>query len=185
MTRLALAKFVLGRSFYFMVVLLLIESALTAATTYLIIKAGRDVANDDFLTTDLIWILLAQGGAYVVGAISWIFAERAGFGAFGHYMQRFARDNRHETKLLHEKGTREMVEPFLTGETFHIFFQLVYELEADLKLALPPDPQHRRDRQRDRHQLSGRLRNCVRGADRPADHGAQAGGARQSSKISA
>ncbi len=134
MTRLELAKFVLGRSFYLMVALLLVESALTAATTYLIIKAGRDVANDDFLTTDLIWILLAQGGAYVVGAVSWVFAERAGFGAFGRYMQRFARDNRHETKLLHEKGTRELVEPFLTGETFHIFFQLVYELEADLKL---------------------------------------------------
>ena len=102
MTRWQLAKFVLGRSFYLMVALLFIESALTAATTYLIIKAGRDVANDDFLTTDLIWILLAQGGAYAVGAVSWIFAERAGFGAFGRYMQRFARDNRHETKLLHE-----------------------------------------------------------------------------------
>src|SRR5262249_25291226 len=74
--------------------------------------------------------------AYVVGAVSWIFAERAGFGAFGRYMQRFARDNRHETKLLNEKGTRETVEPFLTGETFHIFFQLVYELETDSKLLL-------------------------------------------------
>lgn len=133
-TRFGLAKFVLGRSFYMMVVLLFLESILTAATTYLIIKAGRDVANDEFLTADLLWILAAQASAYVVGAISWIFAERAGFGAFGRYMQRFARDNRHETKLLHEKGTREVVEPFLTGETFHIFFQLVYELEADLKL---------------------------------------------------
>ena len=33
MTRLELAKFVLGRSFYLMVALLLVESALTAATT--------------------------------------------------------------------------------------------------------------------------------------------------------
>ena len=49
-TRFALAKFVLGRSFYMMVVLLFLESVLTAATTYLIIKAGRDVANDEFLT---------------------------------------------------------------------------------------------------------------------------------------
>lgn len=134
--RLALAKFVLGRSFYAMVALLVIEALLTAATTYFIIQAGRDVANDDFLTGDLLWILGAQSAAYIVGAISWIFAERAGFGGFGKYMQRFARDNRHQTKLLHEKGTREIVEPFLTGETFHIFFQLVYELEADLKLAL-------------------------------------------------
>ena len=133
--RLALAKFVLGKSFYIMVGLLVIEALLTAATTYLIIKAGRDVANDDFLTGDLLWILAAQSAAYIIGAISWIFAERAGFGGFGKYMQRFARDNRHETRLLHEKGTREIVEPFLTGETFHIYFQLVYELEADLKLA--------------------------------------------------
>ena len=133
--RLALAKFVLGRSFYAMVALLIIEAVLTAATTYLIIKAGRDVANDDFLTGDLLWILGVQSTAYIIGAISWIFAERAGFGGFGKYMQRFARDNRHQTRLLHEKGTREIVEPFLTGETFHIFFQLVYELEADLKLA--------------------------------------------------
>jgi ABC-type multidrug transport system fused ATPase/permease subunit len=133
--RLALAKFVLGRSFYTMVALLIVEALLTAATTWLIIKAGRDVANDDFLTADLLWILGAQSAAYIVGAISWIYAERAGFGGFGKYMQRFARDNRHQTRLLHEKGTREVVEPFLTGETFHIFFQLVYELEADLKLA--------------------------------------------------
>ena len=133
--RLELAKFILCRSFYFMVALLFIEAMLTAATTYLIIKAGRDVANDDFLTGDLIWILVAQSAAYIIGAISWIFAERAGFGAFGNYMQRFARDNRHQTKLLHEKATREVVEPFLTGETFYIFFQLIYELEADLKLA--------------------------------------------------
>ena len=31
-------------------------------------------------------------------------------------------------------AAREQVEPFLTNETFHIFFELVYELEADLKL---------------------------------------------------
>jgi len=133
--RFALAKFVLGRSFWIMVVLLVVEALLTAATTYLIIRAGRDVANDDFLTTDLILIFAAQSLAYIVGAISWIYAERSGFGAFGKYMQRFARDNRNHTKLLHERQTREIVEPFLTGETFHIFFQLTYELEADLKLA--------------------------------------------------
>ena len=57
MSRFALAKFILGRSFYMMVVLLFLESVLTAATTYLIIKAGRDVANDEFLTADLLWIL--------------------------------------------------------------------------------------------------------------------------------
>ncbi len=130
-----IAKLVRGRSLYWMIVLLIVEAGLTAATTYLIIKAGRDVANDDFLTGDLIWIFAVQSSAYVIGTVSWIFAERAGFGAFGKYMQRFSRDNRHTTKLMHEKATREVVEPFLTGETFHIFFQVVYELEADLKLA--------------------------------------------------
>ena len=88
MTRWELAKFVLGRSFTMMVVLLLLESVLTAATTYLIIKAGRDVANDEFLTADLLWILAAQASAYVVGAISWIFAERAGFGALRRHVER-------------------------------------------------------------------------------------------------
>ena len=29
-----------------------------------------------------------------MGAISWVFAERAGFAAHGRYMLRFARDNR-------------------------------------------------------------------------------------------
>jgi ABC-type multidrug transport system fused ATPase/permease subunit len=135
-SRWALAKLVLGRSFYWMVLLLVCEALLTAATTYLIIKAGRDVANDDFLTGDLLWILGAQSTAYLIGMASWVFAERSGFGGFGKYMERFARDNRHQTRLLQEKGTRDVVEPFLTGETFHIFFQLVYELEADLKLAL-------------------------------------------------
>ena len=65
LTRWELAKFVVGRSFYMMVVLLFLESILTAATTYLIIKAGRDVANDEFLTADLLWILAAQASAYV------------------------------------------------------------------------------------------------------------------------
>src|SRR5215217_5157013 len=136
MSRWALAKLILGRSFYVMVGLLTVEAMLTAATTYLIIKAGRDVANDDFLIGDLVWILGVQSTAYIIGMISWVYAERAGFGGFGKYMQRFARSNRHQTRLLHEKATREVVEPFLTGETFHIYFQLVYELEADLKLAL-------------------------------------------------
>src|SRR5262249_18317505 len=105
-------------------------------TTYLIIHAGRDVAEEEFLMTDLIWILGAQSLAYAVGAVSWIYAERVGFGAYGKFMQRFSRDNLHWTRLLHERGTREQVEPFLTGETFHVFFESVYELEYQLKLLL-------------------------------------------------
>ncbi|HQS91017.1 hypothetical protein [Polaromonas sp.] len=120
--------------FYWMLALLVVEAALAATTTALIIAAGRDVAEQAFLISDFVWIVVAQSASYVVGATSWIFAERAGFGAYGRYMLRFARDNRHSPSLLTDKGERERSEPFLTNETFHIFFELIYELEADLKL---------------------------------------------------
>lgn len=120
--------------FYVMLLLLLVEAALSASTTWLIIKAGRDVANEAFLIADFVWIVVAQSAAYVVGAVSWVYAERAGFGAFGRYMMRFARDNKRFASLLGDKTARETIEPFLTNETFHIFFELMYELEADLKL---------------------------------------------------
>ena len=59
-----------------------------------------------------------------------------GFLAYGRYMLRFARDNRHKTKLLGDKDARERVEPFLTGETFHVYFNLLYEIEGDLRILL-------------------------------------------------
>ena len=127
-------QFLLCRPFYVMLFFLVVEAALAAATTALIIKAGHDVADQEFLISDFVWIVLAQSASYVVGATSWIFAERAGFGAYGRYMLRFARDNRGQPALLGDKTQREQVEPFLTNETFQIFFELVYELEADLKL---------------------------------------------------
>ena len=68
--------------------------------------------------------------------ISWIFAERAGYRAFGQFMLRFARENRGKVKLFGDKPAREQVEPFLTGETFQCFFNLIYELEFTLKLFL-------------------------------------------------
>ena len=120
--------------FYWMLVFLIVEAGLAAATTALIIKAGRDVAQQEFLISDFVWIVLAQSASYLVGACSWIFAERAGFGAYGRYMLRFARYNRCSPQLLGDNVQRDVVEPFLTNETFHIFFELVYELEADLKL---------------------------------------------------
>ena len=51
-------------------------------------------------------------------------------------MLRFARDNRHKTKLLGDKDARERVEPFLTGETFYVYFHLLYEIEGDLRILL-------------------------------------------------
>ena len=131
-----LSLFMLCMPFYVMLVLMVIEALLSAATTYLVIRAGRDVANNQFLLHDLLWILAAQSVSYAVGAVSWIYAERAGFLAFARYMMLFARDNRTETKLLTERDARERVEPFLTGETFYVYFHLLYEVEGDLRLLL-------------------------------------------------
>ena len=114
--------------------LLVLEAALAATTTALVIEAARDVLDQQFLVIDFVWIVAAQSASYAVGASSWIFAERAGFGAFGRYLMQFTRANRYRSVLLTDHAAREQVEPFLTNETFHIFFELVYELEADLKL---------------------------------------------------
>ncbi|MBV5297805.1 MAG: hypothetical protein JZU64_06590 [Rhodoferax sp.] len=127
-------RFMICQPFFVMLGFLVVEAALAAATTALIIQAGHDVAQELFLITDFVWIVVVQSASYVVGATSWVFAERAGFGAFGRYMMRFARDNKHQAALLGDKGQREIVEPFLTNEVFHILFELIYELEADLKL---------------------------------------------------
>ena len=135
-SRIQLARLLLCLPFYVMLGLMVLEALLGAATTYLVIEAGRDVANDEFLISDLLWILAAQSAAYVVGAVSWIYAERAGFLAFGRYMLRFARDNRHQTQSLTDKETRERVEPFLTGESFYVYFHFLYEVEGDLRLLL-------------------------------------------------
>src|SRR6476661_7725963 len=132
----ALARFLLCLPFFIMLFMMLAEASLHAATTYLVIEAGRDVARGTFLLADLMWILAAQSAAYVVGAISWIFAERTGFLAYARYVLRFARDNRQKTKLLGDKSARERIEPFLTGETFYVYFHLLYEIEGDLRILL-------------------------------------------------
>src|SRR6201981_810755 len=135
-SRLELAGYLLSPSRFVMVTLMVVEAGLAATTTWLVINAGKKVANDEFLLTDLVWILSAQSASYVVGVISWIFAERAGYRGFGKFMLRFARDNHTKVKLLNEKPAREQVEPFLTGETFQCFFNVMYELEFALKLFL-------------------------------------------------
>jgi hypothetical protein len=119
-----------------MVVLMVVEAMLAAATTWFVINAGQRVAVGRFLVGDLIWILTTQSASYVVGVISWIFAERAGYRGFGKFMLRFARENRGKVKLFNDKPAREQVEPFLTGETFQCFFNVMYELEFALKLFL-------------------------------------------------
>src|SRR5277367_2857887 len=135
-SRFELASYLLSPSLFAMVFLMVIEAMLAAATTWLVINAGRRVASGHFLVSDLIWILTAQSSSYVVGVISWVFAERAGYRGFGKFMLRFARENRGKVKLLGDKPSREQVEPFLTGETFQCFFNVMYELEFALKLFL-------------------------------------------------
>src|SRR5690606_24879392 len=118
----SLARLMLCLPFYIMLALMVIEALLGAATTYLVIKAGRDFTKEQLLAFDLLMILVVQSTSYIVGAVSWIFAERAGFLAYGRYMLRFAHENRHRTRLLTDKEARERVEPFLTGETFYVYF---------------------------------------------------------------
>jgi ABC-type bacteriocin/lantibiotic exporter with double-glycine peptidase domain len=135
-SRFDLARFLLSPALFVMIVLMVAEAMLAAATTWFVINAGRKVAVGEFMAADLIWILTAQSASYVVGVISWVFAERAGYRGFGKFMLRFARENRDKVKLLNEKPAREQVEPFLTGETFQCFFNVMYELEFALKLFL-------------------------------------------------
>jgi ABC-type bacteriocin/lantibiotic exporter with double-glycine peptidase domain len=135
-SRVELASYLLCPSLFVMIALMVAEAMLAAATTWLVINAARKVAGGHFLLNDLIWILTAQSASYVAGVISWIFAERAGYRGFGQFMLRFARENRSKVTLFGDKPSREQVEPFLTGETFQVFFNLIYELEFTLKLFL-------------------------------------------------
>ena len=51
-TRWQFARFLMGWSFYVMLTLMVIEALLGALTTYLVIQAGRHVANHEFLIFD-------------------------------------------------------------------------------------------------------------------------------------
>src|SRR6202158_2423562 len=135
-SRFELAGYLLSPALFVMITLMVAEAMLAAATTWFVINGGQKVAAGHFLVGDLIWILTAQSASYVVGVVSWVFAERAGYRGFGKFMLRFARENRDKVKLLNDKPSRERVEPFLTGETFQCFFNVMYELEFALKLFL-------------------------------------------------
>src|SRR5436853_7757984 len=74
------ARYILCRPLYFMLALLVLEALLSATTTHLVIKAGRDVASGWFDAVDLVWIFCAQAASYASGAVSWVFAEQAGYG---------------------------------------------------------------------------------------------------------
>src|SRR5262249_49789167 len=94
------ARFIQSAPLYFMLALLVLEALLSAPTTWLVIQAGRGVAAGQFIVSDLVWIFVAQSASYASGAVSWVFAEQAGYRAFGRYILHFSRINRYETRLL-------------------------------------------------------------------------------------
>src|SRR6516225_8374062 len=130
-SRLDLAGYLLSPSLFVMVTLMVVEAMLAAATTWLVINAGRKVAIGQFLLSDLIWILTAQSASYVVGVISWIFAERAGYRGFGKFMLRFARENRGKVKLLNVMYELEFALKLFLGLVFNA---LVLGTEIDISL---------------------------------------------------
>lgn len=127
-------RFLLGAAFFAMIGLVLLQELFGAATTWLVIRVARDITEEHVTVSDFAWIVATQTLSYLAGAVSWIYAERAGFLAFGKYVLRFARDNRRQTALLGETAVREEVEPFLTGETFRVCFDLMYDLQFYLRL---------------------------------------------------
>ncbi len=131
----AFLRFLLGPAIFTMLGLIVVQELFGAATTWLIIRIGRDIAEQHVSAGGFVWIVVTQTMSYLAGAASWIFAERAGFGAFGRYMLHFARQNRSQTALLADSGAREQTEPFLTGETFHICFDLTYDMQFYLRLS--------------------------------------------------
>lgn len=126
--------FLLGPAIFAMLAMVILQELLSAATTWLVIQIGRDIAEEHVTAGDFVWIIVAQTVSYLAGAASWIFSERAGFGAYGRYMLHFARQNRHQTALLGDAAAREKAEPFLTSETFHICFDLMNDLQFYLRL---------------------------------------------------
>ncbi len=117
-----------------MLLLIIVQEAGGATTTWLVIQIARDITEEHVSAGGFLGIIASQTVSYLAGAVSWIFAERAGFAAFGRYMLHFARRNRFRTALLGDSAAREVVEPFLTSETFDVCFDLVYNLQFYLRL---------------------------------------------------
>ena len=127
-------RFLVGPAMAGMLAMILLQESCSAATTWLVIVIAREIADATVTPGNFVWIVIAQTVAYLAGAVSWIFAERAGFGAYSRYMLHFARQNRNRTPLLGDTEAREETEPFLTSETFHVLFELVFTLQFHLRL---------------------------------------------------
>lgn len=127
-------RFIIGPAMVAMLVMILIQEFCSAATTWQVIKIARDITQETVSAGDFAWIILAQSVSYAAAAVSWMFAERAGFGAYSRYMLYFARQNRFQTALLGDTSAREQTEPFLTSETFHVCFELIFTVQFHLRL---------------------------------------------------
>ncbi len=127
-------RFLIGSAMLAMLAMILIQEFCGAATTWLVIRIAHDITEESISAGHFGWIVVAQTVSYLAGAVSWIFAERAGFGAYSRYMLHFARQNRFQTALLGDTTAREQTEPFLTSETFHTCFELIYTLQFHLRL---------------------------------------------------
>ena len=127
-------RFLIGTALSGMFAMILLQETCSAATTWLVIHIARDISDGAIAPGKFGWIVVVQTVAYLAGAVSWIFAERAGFGAYSRYMLYFARQNRFQTALLGDTAAREQTEPFLTSETFHVVFELVFTLQFHLRL---------------------------------------------------
>ena len=123
-----------GPAAFAMLALIIVQEILGAGTTWLVILIARDIADGHVSLQSFGWIVVTQTLSYIAGAVSWIYAERAGFGTYAKYILRFARFNRHQTSLLTDSAARERTEPFITSETFHICFNLIYDLQFYLRL---------------------------------------------------
>ncbi|MBK7663366.1 MAG: ABC transporter ATP-binding protein [Sterolibacteriaceae bacterium] len=126
--------FLVGPAIFAMLAMVVVQELLGATTTWLVIQIARDIADEHVSASGFVWIIVVQTVSYLAGAASWIFSERAGFGAYGRYMLHFARQNRFRTAVLGDAGAREKTEPFLTSETFHICFDLMNDLQFYLRL---------------------------------------------------
>ena len=127
-------RFLAGPAMAAMLGLIFLQELFGAGTTWLVIQIARDIADENISASAFVWIVVTQTLSYLAGAASWIYAERAGFGAFGRYILHFSRHNRFRTALLSDAGQREQTEPFLTSETFRICFDLMYDLQFYLRL---------------------------------------------------
>lgn len=127
-------RFLIGPALIAMLSMILLQESCSAATTWLVIRIARDILDGAVAVDNFLWIIASQMASYLAGAVSWIYAERAGFGAYSRYMLHFARQNRFQTALLGDSAAREQTEPFLTSETFHVCFELVFTLQFHLRL---------------------------------------------------